>query len=235
MSYNPANTKLDGERAMRDHSDVKRLVAKHWSRRAADFDARPNHGLHNADQRAAWLQLLGDLTGAAPLDVLDVGCGTGFLALLLAELGHRAIGVDLSEEMLSHAREKAARAELAVSFRRGDAESLDAHDASIDFVVARHLIWTLPDPERAVREWRRILRWGGRLALIEGQFGNRTVQPEYETIHQRLPFFGGPSAEHCATFLSRLGLQDVTVQPLMDPVLWGALPEFPRYLVVGRS
>src|SRR4051812_11957952 len=102
---------------------VKDAVVAHWNRRAADFDQGPTHGLLNPAQETAWRSMLSALASSDPtLDVLDVGCGTGFSALLLAELGHRATGVDLADEMLSRARAKASARDLDVSFVVGDAE-----------------------------------------------------------------------------------------------------------------
>jgi ubiquinone/menaquinone biosynthesis C-methylase UbiE len=98
-----------------------------------------------------------------------VGCGTGFLTLLLAELGHNVTGVDIAPEMLELARKKAAQAGLDVELRLGDAEVLEDPDGRYDLIVARHVIWTLPNPAQAVREWLRVLKHDGRLALVEGE------------------------------------------------------------------
>src|SRR5688572_23237903 len=95
-------------------SAIKEVVRQHWAQRAATFDDAPEHSLRSDDQHAAWLALLRGWTGEAPIDALDVGCGTGFLALLLAELEHRVIGVDAAEEMLAIARQKAERAGLTI-------------------------------------------------------------------------------------------------------------------------
>src|SRR4051794_30546070 len=99
--------------------EIKKIVAEHWGRRAPTFDEAPTHGIHGDEQRAAWLSLLGRLTGPTPLDVLDLGCGTGFLALLLAHLGHRVTGIDLSPEMIAIATDKARALGLEASFRVG--------------------------------------------------------------------------------------------------------------------
>jgi len=151
-------------------TDVKSLVRQHWDNRAPEFDNKPNHGIHSELQRQAWLDVLNRLAGPSPLRVLDLGCGTGFLTLLLAKLGHNVTGVVLAPEMLILARRKAAQARLNVELRLGDVEGLDDLDGTCDLIVARHLIWTLPNPAQAVREWLRVLKRGGRLALVEGEW-----------------------------------------------------------------
>ena len=77
--------------------DIKTAVSRYWGGRAAGFDQGASHGVHNEVQHRAWLDLLREVAGPPPLKVLDVGCGTGFLAMRMAELGHTAVGVDLSE------------------------------------------------------------------------------------------------------------------------------------------
>src|SRR5687767_10865979 len=103
--------------------DIKTEVSRYWSGRAAEFDLGPSHGVLNEAQHQAWLALLREVAGHPPLTILDVGCGTGFLALRMAELGHTAVGIDLSEEMLAVAQRKAAGVGVPVTFRLGDAEA----------------------------------------------------------------------------------------------------------------
>jgi ubiquinone/menaquinone biosynthesis C-methylase UbiE len=148
------------------------IIRHHWDRRAGRFDEEAGHGLVSDEQREAWHDLLSRLVGRAPQRALDVGCGTGFLALRLAELGHIVTGVDLSGEMIEQARSKAEQAALEIEFRVRDAADLDSPDEAYDLVVARHVIWNLPDPERAVAEWLRVLRPGGRLLLVEGKWAD---------------------------------------------------------------
>src|SRR5207237_10912279 len=103
------------------------------------------------------------------LDALDVGCGTGFLSLELAGRGHRVTGIDFAPQMLAEARKKATAQRLAVRFEEGDAEQLPFAAGSFDLVMTRHVLWTLPHPEPAVDEWIRVLRPGGRLAVMDSQ------------------------------------------------------------------
>jgi ubiquinone/menaquinone biosynthesis C-methylase UbiE len=151
---------------------ITEVVRHHWDGRARTFDDETGHGLFSDEQRYAWLDLLARFVGPAPRRVLDVGCGTGFLALRFAELGHDVTGIDLSSQMIERARRKAEQAGHQIDFRIGDAVAIDCADETYDVVVARHVIWTLPDPRRGVAEWLRVLRLGGRLLLIEGKWAD---------------------------------------------------------------
>ena len=162
-------------------------IRHHWDRRAGTFDAEAGHGLFSDEQRQAWHDLLSRVVGRAPQHVLDVGCGTGFLALRLAELGHRVDGVDLSAQMIEQARGKAEQAALEIDFRVGDAADLDCPGEAYDLVAARHVIWNLQDPERGVAEWLRVLRPGGRLLLVEGKWAdNEAMALSYNRPAARL-------------------------------------------------
>lgn len=216
----------------RDDGHVKDLVRQHWNGRASTFDGESQHGIHSADQRERWLEVLGERTGEDSI-VLDVGCGTGVVSALLAELGHDVVGVDFAPEMLTRARTKARRTDGSLGFCRGDAETLPVHDGGVKLVTARHLVWTLPDPEGAIREWMRVLEPGGRLLLIEGYWDHVEPWDEYEAIYGDLPMYDGRPPEELSAVLRREGLSEVTHEPLMDPVLWGREPRHDYYAMTG--
>ncbi|MBV9015380.1 MAG: class I SAM-dependent methyltransferase [Alphaproteobacteria bacterium] len=208
--------------------EVKQRVAAHWNRRAPGFDNDFGHSIRTTAERAAWDRILDLVVGARPpLDALDVGCGTGFLSLELATRGHRVTGIDFAPQMLAEARKKAAEQRLAVRFEEGDAEALAFPDASFDLVMTRHVLWTLPHPERAIDEWIRVLRPGGRLTVMDSQFDpsvleksaqNARSSAEYATIGDRLPFLGGrPQAEIEALFRAH-GLAGVAGDAVPDLV-----------------
>lgn len=258
----------EGTELTRDITDV---IRQFWDRRAGIFDEEdPDHGLVDEDQRLAWLELLGRLVGPNPRSVLDVGCGTGFLALRFAELGYDVTGVDLAPRMIAQARRKAEQAAARIEFRVATATALELPDATFDVVAARHVIWNLPDPAAGLAEWLRVLRPGGRLVLIEGtwtdneeiarkyarptarlatwaseaatrlpfgigsSYAQRRLDHRYRRIEVQLPWSGGPAADDLAALLRAGGLQEVTVEPLMDPVLWGGAPSYPHYVATGR-
>jgi ubiquinone/menaquinone biosynthesis C-methylase UbiE len=157
-------------------SELATVIREHWNGRAATFDDQAGHGLVSEEQRRAWLDLLSRLAGPAAISVLDIGCGTGFLALRFAELGHTVNGIDLSPRMIERARRKAEHSGHAIDFRVGDAAALEFDDETYDLVVARHVIWMLPHPQQGVAEWLRVLRPEGRLLLIEGTWADNSAR-----------------------------------------------------------
>jgi ubiquinone/menaquinone biosynthesis C-methylase UbiE len=162
-----------------DNDRVTDVIRTHWNGRAKNFDNERGHGVHSDEQHRAWLTLLARIAGPEPLNVLDVGCGTGVLSLMLDELGHSVTGIDVAAGMLEQAQRKAADAGARISFRIGNASQLNDPDSTYDLVIARHVIWTLPDPAKAVSEWMRVLRPGGRIALIEGKWASKETEPRY--------------------------------------------------------
>ena len=161
--------------------DLKPRLTASWDANARAYDATPRHGLRHDDEWIAWRRLLAAVLGdpahseVPRLRVLDVGTGTGVIALLAAELGHSVTGIDLSEGMLAEARRKAAMAALGVDLRVGDAEDPPGDLRDFDAVISRHLLWTLPDPARALRSWTAAARHGGLIAIVDGVY--RSARP----------------------------------------------------------
>ncbi|WP_137294145.1 class I SAM-dependent methyltransferase [Nocardioides dongxiaopingii] len=190
----------------------------YWDGEAERFDDEPDHGLGDPATREAWRQLLAAHLPAAPADVVDVGCGTGTLALLLADAGHRVRGVDLAPRMVERARAKAGDAGLDVPFTVGDAADPPYEPGSTDVVLCRHVLWALPDPASALARWTALLRPGGRLVLVEGRWhtGGGLTAAESERL---------------------VGAQwgDVRVVAMPDEVFWGGPITDERYLLVART
>jgi ubiquinone/menaquinone biosynthesis C-methylase UbiE len=148
-------------RGLESARPVKEFVREYWGARAASFDEGDSFVSRTPDLADGWRAVFSEAFGPPALDVLDVGSGTGELALLFDSMGHRARGVDLAPQMVDRAREKAARRGVDIRFDLGDAESLPFRDESLDVVHARHVIQLLPNPSRAIAEWMRVLRPGG--------------------------------------------------------------------------
>ena len=149
---------------------IKERIQENWNKNANNYDEQYLHGLKSPEEAKAWHALLRELIPVPNQKILDVGTGTGFLALLLAEQGHRCKGIDLSPGMLSEAIAKAKKANLDILFEVGDAEALTDADNSYDIVINRHILWTMPHPQQAVEEWTRVLKPGGYLIVIDGDW-----------------------------------------------------------------
>src|SRR5262249_45887585 len=77
---------------------------------------------------------------------------------------------DLAEAMLGEARREARQRGVQVRFEFGDAVTPEFPTESFDAIVARHLLWTLREPEEAFRNWRALLRPDGRVVAIDGHW-----------------------------------------------------------------
>jgi len=146
-------------------------VTRHWNSRASSYFNNIKKDFLRPEIRRRWEKVLVDFIGSGEnLMILDAGCGPAPITRILTDLGHQVIGVDISVPMLAKAKELMAEDFGEVSFMISDVSNMPFSDATIDLVISRHLIWTLPEPQKAVREWYRILKPGGRLAIIDGNW-----------------------------------------------------------------
>ncbi|GEK21899.1 class I SAM-dependent methyltransferase [Cellulomonas xylanilytica] len=206
-------------------------IARYWDAAAAGFDDEPDHGLRDPATRAAWASRLAGWLPSGPWDVLDLGCGTGSLSALLAQVGHRVTGVDVSPQMIERARTKLADAGLPATFVVGDAA--DPPGDPVDVVLVRHLVWTLPDPRAALARWVGLLRPAGTLVLVEGRWATGDGDP-YVTDAPPLPWGGGVTAAELAATVAPL-VSGLRVELLGDDdALWGGPVTDERYALVAR-
>jgi len=143
------------------------------------YDAKAVAGLERRyatpqviDQRKRFCAILAPRPGETGL---DVGCGPGYLACdMAAEVapGGRIVAIDRSPDSVASAAALVARRGLAgvVEVRAGDAQDLDFPDGSFDFVAATQVYCHVPDVARAINEAARVLRKGGRLAVLDSDW-----------------------------------------------------------------
>jgi len=156
--------------------------------------------------------------------ILDVGCGTGEVEPHLLEVFPDAeiVGVDLDAAHLERARRRCAGREQQVRFEVGDAMELKFPDASFDLVVSRHVVQALPSAEKAIAEWRRVARPGGRLHVIAEDYGMVSCHPtprDADGFWQRVPQGVGRATgtdQHLGrqmfTIMTDAGLSAIAVQ-----------------------
>jgi SAM-dependent methyltransferase len=138
--------------------------------------------------------------------------------------------------MMAKARAKANAQNLSIDLKQGDAEHLPFNDGSFDVVVNRHLLWTLPHPEIALKEWHRVLKNGGVVLIIEGVWKDRSFPVRAKRIvsdglvgifghshgghydkklRSQLPFDGGVPEETMLSGLEHAGFTGPCFRDLM--------------------
>jgi SAM-dependent methyltransferase len=155
--------------------------------------------------------------------ILDAGCGTGEGSSRLAELFPRAdvLGVDILDQHLALARERYARLASRLRFEHQSIFELEAPDGAFDLTVCRHVIHSVPYPERVLRELVRVTRPSGRLHLIPEDYGmlhfERGVPDPRDFWYEAPARFGEVTGtdlfigRHLFRILASLGLSDLTV------------------------
>lgn len=209
---------------------IKTAIKKYWNWRSESF--LTDRAVTISKQ---WEIILKELVSGSPGRLaLDIGTGRGHFAVYLARLGFFVTGIDLSENMISYARQNAACHNLDIDFQTGDAEELEFKDNTFDVVVSRNLLWTLPSPDKALKEWRRVLKPGGTLvvsdgfwmnytwkslhhlafSLLKNKFGNGSMLSVrfyccYAFLQKSLPFYEGICFEKASMLLQTARFKDI--------------------------
>jgi SAM-dependent methyltransferase len=173
---------------MRSATELKRIFKKGWNipARVQNY-TRQSAEFSEGETSVEWQNALrAALAAHTRRRILDVGTGPGFFACLYSQMGHHATGLDFSKRMLAVARKRARDLQVDTEFVFGDAEVPPFANSTFHAISSRHLLFNLPRPGVAVREWVRMLKRGGRLILI----GNdHDVQPSEPRLKRprRLP------------------------------------------------
>ncbi|MCE9588977.1 MAG: bifunctional demethylmenaquinone methyltransferase/2-methoxy-6-polyprenyl-1,4-benzoquinol methylase UbiE [Planctomycetes bacterium] len=149
-------------------ADKARRVEAMFAAIAPSYDI--NNRVHSLWRDQAWRRAAVRFANLKSTDtVLDVACGTGDLSMAFRAGGAaRVVGVDFTYNMLAVAKQKKAPPDRAsLTYHAGDAMRLPVADASVDVVSIAFGIRNVADPLAALREFRRVLRPGGRLVILE--------------------------------------------------------------------
>jgi SAM-dependent methyltransferase len=126
---------------------------------AGDFGKIAEHSAKEAER------FVDDLGITPAMQVLDVACGTGNLAIPAARTGAQVTGVDIATNLLEQARARASAEGLQIIFKEGDAEQLPFPDAHFDLVMTMFGAMFAPDPAKVASELARVCRPGGKIAM----------------------------------------------------------------------
>ena len=168
-----------------------------WTRRNAEFTAGAA-ARSWAREEITWgiwhipeaeLNILGDVAG---LDVVDLGCGTGYFSAWLARRGARPVGVDPTPAQLETARQMMRETGIEFPLVEAPGESVPLPDASFDLALSEHGAALWADPDRWIPEAARLLRPRGRLVFLHGSPLAHVCFPDVGQITTELqrPYFG---------------------------------------------
>ena len=153
------------------------------------------------------------------LVALDVGTGTGTLALELAAAGMRVIAVDHSKAMLDAAQRKLEGSDARIELRLGDAAALPLADAEVDAAFAHLVLQYLPAPGRALSELARVVKPGGAVVVVD------FVRHDREWMRQELGVvWMGFAPDEVAGWLEGAGLEHVRVEVQAEALRGSDLP-----------
>lgn len=241
---------------MRYMDAIKTRVTRYWDQRAESFSSQRLREWES-DKHALWMNEFEKyIPMDTPLEILDVGTGTGFFAMLLSSRGHRVTGIDLSTNMIDEAGKMAAHLDLPASFFVMDAENPEFEPGRFDAIVTRNLTWALPNLQSAYRNWHSLLKPGGILLNFDAdycredtgkplpenhahkQIGADLMQ-EYEHIKDELRPSQQLRPNWDVELLKAAGFRDIRVDTTVWQRIYHNVDEFynptPIFLIAARA
>ena len=184
--------------------EVLRLRRENFDQHAGP-DTRDGRQLVPGRSWAAWARALAHLL--PPADVVDIGCGEGYLTIEVARWAKRVFAVDRSSDVLARAKALAGRRRAAnITFKRGELEKLPLESASVDLSLLSQALHHAPDPRVAMSEAVRVVRPGGKVLVLDLRaHGEAWVREKLGDRHL------GFADDDLASLLSTSGLSDVKV------------------------
>ena len=158
-----------------------------------------------------------------PLEIADVGCGSGEITSRLASLypAARVIGVDILESSVEYARRRHAQLAPRVRFQQGDAFHLELPSSGFDLVVCRHVTQAVPEARRVLAELVRLGKSGGWVHVLSEDYGMLhmpvgALDPDRLWTDGVLPFTKATGTDarvgrHTWSYLRQLGLTELRV------------------------
>lgn len=129
--------------------------------------------------RKAWTDIiLENAPKKTGMDILDIGTGPGFFAIIMEQAGNNVTAVDCTEAMIEQARKNASDEGVSPMFMVSDGQKLNFSDESFDMIISRNVAWTLIDAESAYMEWRRLLKPNGRVIIFDANWNYRYFNSE---------------------------------------------------------
>ncbi|MCJ7840868.1 class I SAM-dependent methyltransferase [Lederbergia sp. NSJ-179] len=192
-------------------------------------------------KKDAWIHILQEhLQNKRPLQILEMGTGPGFFAILLAKMGHEVTALDFSENMIKAAKKNASDNRVFVHFVHTSTESPFSSTDTYDVIISRNVTWTLHFPEKTYTEWYKWLKEEGRLLIFDANwniglanrvhgeiyqsdierakklgfltYDNQELFDEGDDISKNLPMTFAMRPDWDKAVLSQLGFRDIKIR-----------------------
>ncbi|AKB53897.1 MULTISPECIES: class I SAM-dependent methyltransferase [Methanosarcina] len=212
---------------MNEILEMKDKILEYWDYRSSDYHTE--YAKCMDEEMEIWKSVFSEiLLTDKKIRAVEVGTGTGLLAISLATMGHDVTGVDLSENMLEKAAENAKEKGVDVSLVQGDAEEIPLNDGEYDFVLSKYLLWTLPQPDKFMSECCRLLKDGGLMMIVDGLWfqnpdGTEKKSSRYEKFNElysgvkpNLPLAKNNTPERITALAQSHGFEAVSWRFLKD-------------------
>lgn len=151
--------------------EEKSEIRDAWSVDSSGYDEGIKKQLADDKEVGYWQTELKHMSGNEPLHVLEVGCGPGFISIMMNRLKHKIKPIDGSEGMIQCANNNFRAEGIELRAQLEDAVTLpDEENESYDVILSRDVVWTLYDPQQAFQRWYEVLKPGGLLVYYDGDY-----------------------------------------------------------------
>ncbi|MDY5153186.1 Methyltransferase domain-containing protein [Actinobaculum suis] len=215
---------------------TQKVLDKYWSQRARAYHDHQAASERAAADRELWTSIFARHMPGKSLRVLDVGTGPGYVAHILADLGHTVIGLDAAPGMLAQANAEASARKSAglpyATFQLADVTEIPAELGQFDAVTSRYLLWTLREAQTAIEQWAQVLRPGGMIIAADANWYSAGVPADLEvecdgspdsfvqtysdSVLAELPLAQASSPEEYARTMRAAGLEQVEIHWLPE-------------------
>lgn len=165
-----------------DDPDIQEKLDEYWNRRSRGYNLATMVALHDSgkDERL----ILDSLPLGKRSDILDIGTSCGYMAILAARAGHKVTAIDSVPSMIVAAEHNAKQNGVNIDFRVMDMNCINLERESFDLVIAKSAAWMLRCPVAAFRDWVALLRPGGRLLIIDGNYYLGHFDSDYAKVNR---------------------------------------------------
>jgi ubiquinone/menaquinone biosynthesis C-methylase UbiE len=191
---------------------INSLVKSYWSVRADAFQ----HIIYDEDH-SIWLKQITPFISTKDSLILDAGCASGYLSLMLAKNGFKNItGADFCAEMILMARENAVKCGCDITYVEVDLGDTTFDNNQFDVIVARNFLWQLSDPEKVLNELYRVLKKGGVFIYFDANRIESRNENRLKDLAQFFPSLQNQRPQWDINVLTKCGFTCIKTQKNID-------------------